>query len=388
MEPISQALLGAAVAQVVAGRELGPRAAGWGALVGMSPDLDVITAGLHGGFGEMLYHRGSTHSLWFGPVVGPLIGWLLWRWRGAGTALRAWQRLAVCTLFTHPLLDAFTPYGTQLFAPFSRVRFAWHGVGIIDPFYTFPLLLFVALSIVASPRSKLAIRSAAIGIALTTSYLVAGVGLNAVAERDAAALLRAAGAPAAQVRAYPTMLQPFLRRIVARGADRSFVGWHTTLRLGCVHGTSFDELGADLRRDELESTWEGALFVWFAMDEVAAHADPGTNGTTWISLDDLRYGGFGTPPSRSMWGVRAPYDAAGQRTGPVERFRRPLGERTGLDPLFRGTWGDFRGIDADPETRCAPPASDRPDRVSRMPGPHAPRTPRFRPPPPASATRE
>ena len=154
------------------------------------------------------------------------------------------------------------------------------------------------------------------------------------------------------------MLQPFLRRIVARGEERSFVGWHTSLRLGCVHGTSFDELGPDPRRDDLEATWEGALFVWFAMNEVTAHADPGPDGSTWISLDDLRYGWFGGDPSRSMWGVRAAYDAAGRREGPVERFRRGFGERTGLGPLFEGTFGDFGGLESDPATRCAP----RPDR--------------------------
>ena len=72
MEPLSQALLGAATADIVAGRRLGRRALLWGALVGMAPDLDVLAAPLHAGFGEWLYHRGTTHALWFGPVVGPL----------------------------------------------------------------------------------------------------------------------------------------------------------------------------------------------------------------------------------------------------------------------------------------------------------------------------
>ncbi len=359
MEPLSQALLGAAVGQSVAGRALGPRAAGWGALVGMAPDIDVIAAGLHGGYGELLYHRGATHSLWFGPVMGPLLGWLLWRWRGAGTSLAAWRRITVWALLTHPLLDVFTPYGTQLFAPFWRARFAWHGVGIIDPFYTLPLLGFVVVSIVAAPHSKRSTRSAIAGLLLTTSYLLLGVGLNAIAEHDASQVLRAAGAPAREVRAYPTLMQPFLRRIVARGDGESFVGWHTSLRLGCVHGTSFAEPDTDPRVIELSETWEGRLFIWFAMEETTAHADPDEDGTSWVSLDDLRYGGFGTPPSRSMWGVRARYDASGTRIGPVERFRRGFDERTGFEPLARGTFGDFRRLPADARTSCAPRSQAR-----------------------------
>ena len=133
---------GAAVGRVCAGR-LGRRALLWGALVGVLPDLDILLAPLRGGYGEMLYHRGSSHALWFGWAVGPPLGWALWRWRTphAPELLRSWQRLCVLALVTHPLLDVFTPYGTQLFAPFWRHRFALHSIGIVDPIYTLLLAL-------------------------------------------------------------------------------------------------------------------------------------------------------------------------------------------------------------------------------------------------------
>ena len=71
MEPLTQGLLGAVVARVAA-PSLGRRALLWGALVGMAPDLDVLLSPLDRGFGELVYHRGTTHSLWFGFVLGPL----------------------------------------------------------------------------------------------------------------------------------------------------------------------------------------------------------------------------------------------------------------------------------------------------------------------------
>ena len=51
------------------------------------------------------------------------------------------RRCFVTVFATHALLDAFTGYGTQLWLPFSNQRVAWHGLSIIDPLFTVPLLL-------------------------------------------------------------------------------------------------------------------------------------------------------------------------------------------------------------------------------------------------------
>ncbi len=338
MEPLTQALLGASVARV-ASPELGRRALVWGALVGMAPDLDVLLAPLHGGYGELLYHRGTTHSLWFGPAVGPLVAWLLWRWRDPErtTALRAWVKVCVLALFTHPLLDLFTPYGTQLLAPFSRARFAVHGVGIIDPFYT-GILAFGLLAPRGFGFVQAAPRRVAWALALGAIYLMGGVALNELARSDAA---RALGARRAEVRVYPTLLQPLMRRVVARQDGTVWVGWHTTLAMGCPFGERFPEPPSSAEAGELRDTWEGRLMRWFALDDVVVHTTRLPDGSALVEMEDLRYGMPGQPPSRSMWGVRARYDAAGRRTGPVERFRRPRAEGTSLAVLGELTLGRF-----------------------------------------------
>ena len=111
MDPLTQWLLGASFGQALYGRALGRKALVWGAIVGMAPDLDVV-ANPVSPMAEWLWHRGPTHALWFGPVVGPAIGWMLWKWKGG--RLRDWVGLAIVSLLTHPLLDVFTTYGTQL----------------------------------------------------------------------------------------------------------------------------------------------------------------------------------------------------------------------------------------------------------------------------------
>ncbi len=325
----------------------------------MSPDLDVMAAPLREGYGELLYHRGSTHSLWFGPVVGPMLGWLSWRcWDPRRkTALRSWVMVCVLALFTHPLLDWFTPYGTQLLAPFSRMRFALNGVGIIDPFYT-GILAIGLFAPAGLGLARAAPRRVGFALLLSSLYLVGGVGLNELARFDTA---RALNAAPAEIRVYPTLLQPFMRRVVARHDGRVWVGWHTTLALGCPFGESFIPPTATRASVELESTWEGQMMRWFAMDEVVVHTTTLPEGGAIAEMEDLRYGMPGQPAARSMWGVRASYDAAGKRIGKVKRFRRPRAEGTSFAVLGDLTLGRFarsgltgRGVGA-----CADPIGAR-----------------------------
>lgn len=43
-------------------------------------------------------------------------------------------------LITHPLIDAMTVYGTQLFWPIPSPPVVWSTVFVIDPIYTLPLI--------------------------------------------------------------------------------------------------------------------------------------------------------------------------------------------------------------------------------------------------------
>ena len=77
MDPISQALLGGVVAHAAAGRKLGLRAAGWGALAGAFPDIDVAFSVFADDIAQLQLHRGVTHSLFFWPRCGQCGGLLV-----------------------------------------------------------------------------------------------------------------------------------------------------------------------------------------------------------------------------------------------------------------------------------------------------------------------
>jgi inner membrane protein len=318
MDPLTQGLLGASFGQALYGRALGRRALVWGALVGMSPDLDVVTNSLSP-MAEWLWHRGPTHALWFGPVVGPAVGWLLWRWRGG--RLRDWMGLSIVALLTHPLLDVFTTYGTQLLSPFSRQRFAFDAVAIIDPVYSLVLAFGLVLGLGWGVGTAAARRAAWVALAVSSAYVGLGLVVNHRAEEMARAQLAAEGVRAARVSAYPTLFQLPFRRIVARSGDEVRVGW---LSLAAPRPIAWERFRAASgpRVDAARLTEEVRVLEWFAMGEATPRVEATADGAV-VELDDLRFG-FPGRPRDGLWGVRVRLDAAGRPAGPAERFSRAL----------------------------------------------------------------
>lgn len=88
---------------------------------------------------------------WYILLPTLLLGaWLLralWRdyWKRNLSMVQAsyktWVWLFFWSIFTHPLLDCFTNWGTQLWQPFSDYRIQWNTVSVVDPMYTVPFML-------------------------------------------------------------------------------------------------------------------------------------------------------------------------------------------------------------------------------------------------------
>ena len=188
-------------------------------------------------------------------------------------------------------------------------------------------------------------------LALTTAYLIYGVHLNRAAEASVRAELADAGTPAHSVRAYPTLLQIFLRRVVARTDERIYVGWHTPLGDGKVFwaGDFSRPPEGPLTRD-LHATWEGQTFVWFTMGETITHRHR-IKGGHLIQIEDLRYGFPGMPADRGMWGIQARYNTRGQRLGDVSRYQMAARSSSSsmqeiLGGLWQSSWGDYSALKA------------------------------------------
>ncbi len=85
---------------------------------------------------------------------------------------KAWAWMLFWAIFTHPLLDCCTTYGTQILQPFDDYRAAFNNMSVVDPLYTVPFIICVLITsrlLRNSPQRRLVNW---LGIGLSSAYLV------------------------------------------------------------------------------------------------------------------------------------------------------------------------------------------------------------------------
>jgi inner membrane protein len=179
MDSITQIVLGAACGEAVLGKKIGNRALLFGAIGGTIPDLDVFVGKwlFNNEIDAMAFHRGFMHSFLFAILAaigfGMLVFWIYNRGKRFGMTTRnQWMWLFFASIFTHPILDSFTAYGTQLFAPFSDYRVAFNNIAVADPLYTLPFLIALIIMMCfnrASTKRSLFLK---IGLGISSLYML------------------------------------------------------------------------------------------------------------------------------------------------------------------------------------------------------------------------
>ncbi len=169
MDSLSQMALGATVGYAVLGPSVGKRALLIGAAAGTLPDLDVLVP-YTDAVESFTYHRSWSHSLLVLTLLSWPLAWLLRRVTGLSAATdKQWWLAIWLILITHPLLDAFTIYGTQIFWPLPLKPVAIGSIFIIDPLFTMPLIVACIIAW-RRPFAK-ACRPVFTGLAMSTFYL-------------------------------------------------------------------------------------------------------------------------------------------------------------------------------------------------------------------------
>jgi len=298
MDSLTQAVLGAGIQGALLGRFHGRKALVAGALLATLPDLDVLID--HGDpISGMINHRGFSHSVFVLTALAALLSWLYRRWRphpgyGAGRLfLTLWL-----VLVTHPLLDAFTSYGTQLWWPLRPVPTAWSSIFIIDPFFTVPLTLVVIAALIVGNKPR---TGPALGYALgwCALYLAASLGIKGFVEGRVKHQLANEGIHTQAVFSTPEPFNILLWRVVTRTDDDHYVETVSSL---------LDRKPPEHLRLPLNSGLAWAQDNETAAGSTAAHgggaAEPGASqtrhaispqlaGLQWFTGNWLRYDAIG-----------------------------------------------------------------------------------------------
>ena len=151
MDPLSQGIVGMTASQVVATRKEVLVAGLLGFLSGMVADLDIFIHSTEDPLLFLEYHRQFTHSIIFMPFGALICATFFWFFFKSFSKKRPlpYKRIYLYSFVgyaSHALLDSCTSYGTQLYWPFSNERVAWNTISIIDPLFTIPLILIIAVA--------------------------------------------------------------------------------------------------------------------------------------------------------------------------------------------------------------------------------------------------
>lgn len=225
MDSLTQAVLGAALQGAVLGRIQGRRSLLYGAALGTLPDLDVLIR-YADPVSQMTYHRGFSHSLFVLTALAAILAWLVSavarrRWPDKGYRLPRVFLAFWLVLVTHPILDAFTVYGTQLFWPLNLTPQSWAAVFIIDPVYTLPLLGAVLYAAFKGMTGK-AVTVLGVALAFSIAYLGYGLAGRMAAEQRFALALDQQGIAVTHVRAVPIAFNSLVWRVLAKTPDGQY----------------------------------------------------------------------------------------------------------------------------------------------------------------------
>ena len=171
MDPVSQGLLGTTLSAAFAQKKEIRFASFCGFIGGVAPDIDILIQSDSNPLLFIEYHRHFTHSLAFVPFGSLMVSFFLYLIFFRKKKFKTILFFTTLGFLSHGFLDACTSYGTSLFWPFSESRISWNIISIIDPIYTFILLLFFILSFLLKSSNL-------IKLGLCLSFLYLGFGLN------------------------------------------------------------------------------------------------------------------------------------------------------------------------------------------------------------------
>ncbi|NNF23040.1 MAG: metal-dependent hydrolase [Saprospiraceae bacterium] len=348
MDSLTQIVLGAAVGEVVLGKKVGNRAMLWGGIAGTIPDLDIILGPFVTEIQALAMHRGFSHSITFSIIGAFLFGWLVYQmykspyykwiavsiralffggisiailYNGISNAnywpaiiavslimgvklkwmfsryvtkdkfispatLKDWQLLFFWGLFTHIILDCFTMYGTQVFAPFSDYRVAFSTISVADPLYTAPFIICLIVASFLGKDSRSRRKWNYAGLIISSLYLCFTVVNKQVMNSEFSSQLAEQNIEYKRCISGPTILNNILWSVTVDSDSVYYQGQYSWFDRSPVEFKAIDKNYELINGEENDPTVE--TLKWFSKDfyNIIMRRDGR------LQFNDLRYGTF------------------------------------------------------------------------------------------------
>ncbi len=335
MDSLTQIVLGAAVGEATLGKKVGNKAMLWGAVAGTIPDLDVVSKLFVDTVTANELHRGFSHSIVFSILAAPILGWLLSKlYKNNDANWKDWTKLMFLGLFTHPILDAFTTWGTQLFWPFDY-KVALNTIFVVDPLYTLPFLVFVIMAMFYKRTHQKRKKFNTFGLYISSSYIILTLILQQKARANFSNNLEKQHIEYNDIQTRPTPLNSILWTANIETDDSFLIGYYSLLdEDDTINFSEFPKnhhLLGQMKDDPLIPRLIKLSEGWYTIEKV----------NDSIYFNDLRFGtlGIGDQAKRFVFSYELYYNANGELI--AKERERDMGEASPLlKKLFNRVLGN------------------------------------------------
>jgi len=254
MDSVTHIVLGACIGEAFVGKKIRHRALLLGALAQSVPDIDIVAGSWLSPAGDLLAHRGITHSLLFALCMTPLLAWIADKWRRPhDVAFHTWLWFFGTEILVHLFLDTGNAYGTGLLEPFDHHRFSYNNLFVADPFLTLvPAVVFIILILHKGHRARM--KWAILAIAYCSIYWAGSLVNKARMEHAVALATRAQHISYDRHFTTPTPFNNLLWYVVLQDSTGYYVGYHSVMAkskdISFVHFPQQDSLLDTLRGRE------------------------------------------------------------------------------------------------------------------------------------------
>lgn len=331
MDSLTQIVLGAAVGEAVLGRKVGNKAMLLGAIAGTIPDFDVAAGFFTDTVSALEIHRGFTHSIVFSVSFGLLFGWLCAVWDQRASLKQWWWFWFLCFV-THPLLDAHTTWGTQLFWPLE-IRLAYKNIFVIDPLYTLPFLIFLVMAMFQKKDSPRRRKYNNLGLIISSGYMVLTLILKGVAYHKFKNELNHQGIEYISLQTKPSPFNTIMWVANVETENDFLIGNYSFFDTQPVefyrHPKNHEALG-DLRKEEKIKRLIKVTENWYTITEREGQ----------LLFNDLRFGLMSVHPETEKYAFSYIIDKNGEEIEITEEPKDRSDAKKLLGDLWQRMWGN------------------------------------------------